>query len=177
MLFEENQAQKKYKTVEEASRILTSIDTSYISEQVKSMIEKSSYFFLATASKDGVPNVNYKGGEKGFVHVVDKTTIIFPDIVGNGILHGINDIMENPNIAMLFIDFITSQRFKVNGSATIIDATEEITKYLDYTGFDYPPRVIKVDVTYVIGNCSKNIDNVRKEIIDYEDNWESPCGT
>ena len=166
MIVEENQAQKKYKTIEEASRLLKSMDTSYIPVHVKYMIENSSYFFLATSSKDGTPNINYKGGEKGFVHVLDENTIIFPDIVGNGIFHGMNDIIQNPNIAMLFIDFVTSQRFKVNGTATIIDEVKDISKYLDYTGFDYPPRVIKVDVTYVIGNCSKNIDNVRKEIVE-----------
>ncbi|MCH9813992.1 MAG: pyridoxamine 5'-phosphate oxidase family protein [Epsilonproteobacteria bacterium] len=170
MAYIENKAQKKYSTTEQASKILSSIDTTCISNQVKSVISKCSYFFLSTASKDGQPNINFKGGDKGFVHVLDKNTIIFPDLLGNGILHGINDMMENPNVAMLFIDFITGVRYKVNGLATIIDNTEEINKYLDFCGFDYPTRIIKVDVNYVIGNCSKNIDNVRREIIDYETN-------
>lgn len=177
MSYTENEAQKKYSTVEQASRILSSVDTTCISNQVKSIISKCSYFFLSTASKDSQPNINFKGGDKGFVHVLDKSTIIFPDLHGNGILHGINDIMENPHVAMLFIDFNTGVRYKVNGLATILDDTEDINKYLDFTGFDYPARVIKVDVNYVIGNCSKNIDNVRKEIVEYEANWESPCGT
>jgi predicted pyridoxine 5'-phosphate oxidase superfamily flavin-nucleotide-binding protein len=177
MSYKENEAQNKYSTIEQASSILNSIDTTCISNHVKSVINNCSYFFLATASKEAHPNMNFKGGDKGFVHVVNKNTIIFPDLIGNGILHGINDIMQNPNVAMLFIDFITGVRYKVNGLATIIDNTEEVNKYLDFTGFDYPTRIIKVNVNYVIGNCSKSIDNVRKEIIDYEANWESPCGT
>ena len=177
MPYIKNKAQEKYSTTEQASRILNYIDTACISNHAKSLIANCSYFFLATASKNAHPNMNFKGGDKGFVHVLDKSTIIFPDLSGNGILHGINDIMENTNIAMLFINFITGERYKVNGRATIIDNKEELNKYLDFTGFDYPTRIIKVNVNYVIGNCSKNIDNVRKEIIDYETNWESPCGT
>ena len=82
MSYTESEAQKKYSTVEQAS-------------------------------KDSQPNINFKGGAKGFVHVLDKNTIIFPDLHGNGILHGINDMMENPHIAMLFIDFNTGVRCKL----------------------------------------------------------------
>ncbi|MFT5661485.1 MAG: putative pyridoxine 5'-phosphate oxidase superfamily flavin-nucleotide-binding protein [Sulfurimonas sp.] len=168
MIVNKNKAQTKYGTLQIASMILTATDTARMSKPVRELISKSSYFFLATASKEGKPNMNYKGGEVGFVHVVDETTIVFPDYDGNGILHGISDMMDNPNIAMLFIDFNTSLRFKVNGIATIIDSKEEVAKYLDYKGFDYAPRLIKVDVKYVLGNCSKNIDNVRKDILSYE---------
>ena len=151
-----------------ASMILSVTDTSRMSKPVRELISKSSYFFLATASKDSQPNMNYKGGDAGFVHVLDETTLLFPDYDGNGILHGVNDIMENPNIAMLFIDFTTSLRFKVNGRASIIDNQEDISQYLDYKGFDYPTRLIKVDVQYVLGNCSKSLDNVKKEILNHE---------
>lgn len=168
MIDSNNKAQIKYGTLQVASMILSATDTTSISKVVKEVITKASYFFLATASKEGHPNINYKGGEKGFVHVLDENTILFPDYDGNGILHGVNDMMENPNIGMLFIDFNTGERYKVSGVTTIIDKPEDIKQYLDYTGFDYPSRIIKVTVTYVLGNCSKNIDNVRNEIINYE---------
>jgi len=177
MSYIENQAQKKYGTSDQAQSILGSINTSCISDRIASVITQCSYFFLSTASKDAQPNINFKGGEKGFVHLLDQNTLIFADQEGNGILHGINDILQNPNVAMLFIDFITGSRYKINGQASIIDDKEELKQYLDFKGFDYPSRVIKVDVKYVIGNCSKNIDNVRQEIVEYESNWESPCGT
>ena len=177
MFIANSKAQVKYGTLQIAAMILGSTDTSRMSTPVRTLIGKSSYFFLATSSKDGEPNMNFKGGEVGFVHVVDETTLLFPDYDGNGILHGVNDMMENPNVGMLFIDFNTSMRFKVNGVATILDKPEELSPYLDCKGFDFAPRIIKVDVKYVLGNCSKNIDNVRKEIIEYEENWESPCGT
>ena len=172
-----NNAQEKYGTQHMASNILESVNTSRIYAHLKKIINGCSYFFLATASKDAKVNVNFKGGEKGFVHVIDENTILFPDYDGNGIFHGLNDIMENPNVGMLFIDFNTSQRFKINGVATIIDDSKTVTKYLDWKGFsEYPTRIIKVNVTYVLGNCSKYIENVRNEIVEYENSWESPCG-
>lgn len=176
MAYKTNKAQQKYSTQQQALGILSFLDTSCMSQEVMKIVKNSSYFFLATSSIDGVPNLNFKGGEKGFVHVLNNKTIIFPDFIGNGILHGINDIMQNSHIAILFIDFVTGIRYKISGAASIIDKTEEISQYLNLKGFDYPPRVIMVDINYVIGNCSKHIDNVRKEIIAFEKNWEAPCG-
>ena len=121
-----NNAQEKYGTKHLASSILNLLDTTRISASLQKMISTSSYFFLATASKDAKVNVNFKGGEKGFIHVLNDITLMFPDYEGNGILHGINDIMQNPNVGMLFIDFNTSKRFKLNGVATIIDDEDTV---------------------------------------------------
>ena len=69
---------------------------------------------------------------------------------------------------MLFIDFSKDVRYKVNGIATIIDDKENMKKYLDYKGFDYASRAIKVEIIYVLGNCSKYIENVRQDILAFE---------
>ena len=80
----------KYRT-KEGEMILDRTDTPKLSKSVAYIIQNSSYFFLATTSKEGQPNVNFKGGEKGFVHVLDENCLIFP---------GVNDIIENSNIAI-----------------------------------------------------------------------------
>ena len=166
----------KYRT-KEGEMILDRTDTTKLSKSVAYIIQNSSYFFLATTSKQGQPNINFKGGEKGFVHVLNENCLIFPDFEGNGIFHGVNDIIENSNVAMLFVDFTKDVRYKVNGVATIIDNKENMRKYLDYKGFDYAPRAIKVEITYVLGNCSKYIKNVRQDILAFEQEWEPACGT
>lgn len=166
----------KYRT-KEGETILKKTDSIKLSKNVQNVIRNCSYFFLATASKKGQPNVNFKGGERGFVHVLDDKTLIFPDFDGNGIFHGVNDIIENSNIAMLFIDFTQDIRYKINGIATIVDDKETMNKYLDLKGFDYVSRVIKVDVTYVLRNCSKYIENVRQDILTFEKEWEPACGS
>jgi len=165
-----NDAQVAYNSVEQASLNLSFEDTTKLSKTLQSLIKKTSYFFLATSSQAGEPNINFKGGEAGFIHIIDDNTILFPDFDGNGIFHGINDMMHNPNVAMLFIDFKNTMRYKANGIATIIDDQDEISQYLDLKGFDYPPRVIKVKITYAIRNCSKNIHLVRDDILEFEQN-------
>jgi len=148
--------------------ILNRTDTRKLSKDVQNAIANSSYFFLATSSSTANPNINFKGGERGFVNILNEHTLLFPDFDGNGIFHGLNDIDDNPNIAMLFIDFVQDIRYKVHGIATIIDNKETMNKYIDFKGFDYAPRAIQVDVTYVIGNCSKYIENVRRDILNFE---------
>lgn len=165
----------KYRT-EQGKMILDMTDTTKLSKSLQNIIKNCSYFFLATSSKQGQPNINFKGGDRGFVHVLDENTIIFPDFDGNGIFHGVNNIIENSSVALLFIDFIKDIRYKVNGVATVIDDKKSINKYLDLKGFDYATRVIKIDITYVLGNCSRYIENVRRDIMAFEQEWEPACG-
>jgi len=53
------------------------------------------------------------------------------------VLPGVNDIIENPNVAMLFIDFTQDIRYKISGIATIVDDKDTISQYLNFKGFDY----------------------------------------
>ncbi|WP_457746970.1 pyridoxamine 5'-phosphate oxidase family protein [Sulfurimonas sp.] len=156
---------KTVNITKEGELLLAKTNTAKLPKNLMAFIQNCSYFFLATASQQAHPNVNFKGGEKGFVHVLDENSLIFPDYNGNGIFHGVNDIIENPNVAMLFIDFTRDMRYKVNGIATIIDDEKIMKKYIAFKGFDYATRVIKVDITYVLGNCSKHLKNVRQEIL------------
>ena len=75
-------------------------------------------FFLATADADGQPQCSYKGGEPGFVRVVDERTIAFPGYDGNGMFLSIGNMGVNPNVGLLFIDFERGTRLRFNGIAT-----------------------------------------------------------
>lgn len=164
-------ARQKYETVDQANYWLNLIDTTYLDEHVTNFIQSINYFFLATSSKDGMTNVNFKGtNSKSLIKVVNKKKLIFADFDGNGILHSIGDIASNPNIGMLIIDFSRDRRVKINGKATIIDDKEIISKYFDIFETYNISRLIEVDVEYVIPNCSNNISVVRESIAKYEKN-------
>ena len=62
-------------------------------------------FFLATADADGRPNCSYKGGDPGFVRVLDERTIAFPNYDGNGMYLSMGNVLVNPHVGLLFIDF------------------------------------------------------------------------
>jgi predicted pyridoxine 5'-phosphate oxidase superfamily flavin-nucleotide-binding protein len=89
-------------------------------EDDAAFIRRSRMFFLATADADGNPDCSYKGGVPGFVHVTGEATLEIPDYDGNGMYRSWGNVRTNPRVALLFIDFETPKRLRVNGSAQII---------------------------------------------------------
>ena len=90
-----------------------------ISEAHRRFIEARDMFFLATADATGAPECSYKGGEPGFVRVIDPTTVVFPVYDGNGMFKSLGNLVVNPYVGMLFIDFESPRRLRVNGCATL----------------------------------------------------------
>ncbi len=157
---------EKYGTTAQATYWLNVLETTSLDSMMIELIGKTDYFFLATSSADGRPNVNYKGGEKGFLHVIDKNTIVFPDFKGNGILHSIGDIETNPYVGLLIADFIEDVRIKISGKATILSASKEIEAYEEIFRAYQFDRLILVKIDYAIPNCSNNLCKVRESILD-----------
>src|SRR5262245_58818144 len=71
----------------------------------RAFIGKAAQFFLATADAEGRPDCSYKGGMPGFVRILDVVTLAFPDYDGNGMFRSLGNIVVNPNVGLLFIDF------------------------------------------------------------------------
>ena len=73
--------------------------------------------FVATADADGHPQCSYKGGEPGFVRVLDERTITLPSYDGNGMYLTAGNLLVNPHVGLLFIDFESRKRLRLNGVA------------------------------------------------------------
>lgn len=159
---------QKYGTTKQAELIFENLDTTTPNDRMIKFIENMNYFFLATSSKDGRVNVNFKGTKsKSLIKFLDKNRLIFPDFDGNGILHSVGDIESNPYVGMLIIDFLNDIRIKINGKAKIIDDKNEIINYLDiFDSFNFS-RLIEVQIEYIIPNCSANLSVVRNSILRY----------
>src|SRR5919198_1426008 len=76
-------------------------------------------FDTPPADEQGRPNCSYKGGEPGFVRVVDERTIAFPHYDGNGMFLSMGNVLRNPNVGMLFIDLERGRRLRLNGIASL----------------------------------------------------------
>ena len=113
--------QDRFDTRRLADRLEDRIVTDTISDGTHAFIEARDMFFLATADADGVPNCSYKGGDPGFVRVVDERTIAFPNYDGNGMYLSMGNLLKNPDVGILFIDFEKSDRVRFNGTATVDD--------------------------------------------------------
>ncbi len=98
------------------------VDSS-LSAEVAHYLESFDFFFIATSNKVGECDSSYRGKRKDVpaVKVLDEHTIIFPDYLGNGSFRSLGNVLENPHIGMLFMDFKTGVRMRVNGEATLSD--------------------------------------------------------
>jgi predicted pyridoxine 5'-phosphate oxidase superfamily flavin-nucleotide-binding protein len=86
----------------------------------REFIERSIYFFLATADAEGRPDVSFKGGPEGFVRVTGDNELAFPDYDGNGMFKSLGNADVNPNVAMLFIALHgRPRRLRVLGTARV----------------------------------------------------------
>ena len=106
---------------------------------------------IATVDRAGRPTVSYKGGSPGFVRVVDDTTLTFPSYDGNGMFLSTGNIVGQGAIGMLFIDFESPQRLRLQGTASI-DLYNSLLA--SYDEFDL---VVRVAVEAVFANCSRYI--------------------
>src|SRR6202011_5622097 len=100
-----------------------------IDYNARGFIERMDMFFLASADEQGRPQCSYKGGDPGFVRVLDETTIAFPCYDGNGMYLSMGNVLVNPNVGLLFVDFESRKRLRLNGVASIDDADPLLAGY------------------------------------------------
>ena len=116
-------------------------------------IERMDMFFLATADDEGQPQCSYKGGEPGFVRVLDAQTLAFPIYDGNGMFLSCGNVLLHPQVGLLFIDFVAERpsRLRVEGVATV--------QLDDPLAATWPEAqfVVRVRATRVFPNCPRYI--------------------
>jgi len=119
----------------------------------RAFIERMDMFFLATADADGRPQCSYKGGDPGFVRVLDEHTVAFPNYDGNGMFMSMGNLLVNPQVGMLFVDFTAERpsRLRLNGVASI-DERDELV--IAWPGAQF---VVRVAATQVFPNCPRYI--------------------
>ena len=121
----------------------------------RDFIEARDMFFIATADAAGNPDCSYKGGDPGFVRVVDRSTIAFPLYDGNGMFLTAGNIAENPSVGVLFIDFENGSRLRLNGEGTI-DGDDPLVG-----GYPGALFVVRVRARAVFPNCRRYVHTHR----------------
>ena len=130
-----------------------------IGEAFKAFIEARDMFFIATVDDDGFPQCSYKGGEPGFVRVLDPSTVAFPMYDGNGMfLTSGNLTGANPNVGLLFVNFEDGTRLRLNGAASVDHDDPLVAEY------PHALFVVRVTVRAVFANCRRYVH--RMELVD-----------
>jgi predicted pyridoxine 5'-phosphate oxidase superfamily flavin-nucleotide-binding protein len=119
----------------------------------RAFIERMDMFFLATADAEGQPQCSYKGGDPGFVRVLDERTLAFPNYDGNGMYLSMGNLLLNPHVGLLFVDFTAKRpsRLRLNGVASVDEQDELATSW---PGAQF---VVRVAATQVFPNCPRYI--------------------
>ena len=91
------------------------------SDDDKDVIESAPFFFLATVGEDGFPDVSYKGGMPGFARCISDTELEFASYDGNGQFRTLGNILSDPHVSLLFINFEQPGRLRIQGTATLSD--------------------------------------------------------
>lgn len=121
----------------------------------RAFIERCPMFFLATANQEGWPDCSYKGGMPGFVRVLDERTLAFPDYDGNGMFRSLGNILINPHVALLFIDFEKPNRLRVHGIATLHLEDPLLSE------FPGAQLIVRVHAERIFPNCPRYIHKMR----------------
>jgi predicted pyridoxine 5'-phosphate oxidase superfamily flavin-nucleotide-binding protein len=121
----------------------------------KAFIESVIYFFLSTADADGRPDCSFKGGSPGFVRVTGESELAFPDYDGNGMFKSLGNILVNPHVGLLFIDFESPQRLRVNGRAAV---REDDPLLAEFVGAQL---VVRVEADAIFPNCPRYIHRMQ----------------
>jgi uncharacterized protein len=124
-------------------------------DEDRAFIARAPMFFLATADAQGRPDCSYKGGLPGFVQVVDDVTLAFPSYDGNGQFRSLGNVLVNPHVGMLFIDFEATKRIRINGVASIDDADPLHAVYPD------ADVVVRVQAREIFPNCPRYIHKLQ----------------
>ncbi len=114
-------------------------------------ITSRDFFFLSTVNERGEPTVSYKGGPVGIVSVLDPSTLIFPNYDGNGMFLSMGNIDATAKIGMLFIDFETPNRIRVQATASVTEDDPELSRYPGAT------MIVRAKVDKVYLNCARLI--------------------
>ena len=177
----EHNLQKKFETEKRALAFYNLQLLNNLNAEMQQFVSEQEMVFISTSDTKGECDASFRAGDTGFVLVLDKKTLLFPEYRGNGVLASMGNISENPHIGMFFIDFYqNSIGLHVNGKAEIL-SNEELTADLDLSrkikmsskklGSRKPISWIKVDVEEAYIHCSKHIPLMKK--IDKIIHWET----
>jgi uncharacterized protein len=143
--------QDRFDTRRLADRLDERLGRSAFTEQDRVFIESRTMFFLATADAEGRPDCSHKGGLPGFIRVVGPDELEFPSYDGNGQFRSLGNVLAHPAVGLLFIDFESPRRLRVNGEATLLDDAEALSRHHG------AQLVVRVRARRIFPNCPRYI--------------------
>ncbi|MGH8630294.1 MAG: pyridoxamine 5'-phosphate oxidase family protein [Burkholderiales bacterium] len=141
-------------------RIADKVEALAINPQLSDLdiafIQSRDMFWLSTIDAQGRPTVSYKGGDPGFVRVIDNKTLVFPLYDGNGMFYSAGNIAGSRKVGMLFMDFERPNRLRVQGEATLSESDALMASFKEAL------MLVRVNVTEVWPNWPRYVHRMQK---------------
>jgi uncharacterized protein len=160
--------QERLGSTHRAERFYRDQVTDYLTPVMQQFIGRMSMAFVATSDGAGECDCTFRAGPEGFIRVLGEHAIAYPEYRGNGVMASLGNILQNPHIGMLMVDFTFDLiGLHVNGEASIVPAAQ--IEEFDLAGGDVehpgrPPEqwvLIEVEEAYI--HCSKHIPKMVPE--------------
>jgi len=146
-------SRKQYERMEDRGGWADTITT-----DLADFIAERDSFYLATATADGQPYIQHRGGPKGFLKVLDEHTLAFADFVGNRQYITAGNLAENNKAFIFLMDYANRQRIKIWGIAEVVENNQKLLNELNDPNYNgKPERVIRFHVTAWDVNCPQHI--------------------
>jgi len=146
-------SREAYARVEEHGGWRTEID-----DKLAGFLANTNSFYMATATADGQPYIQHRGGPKGFIRILDKRTIAFTDYAGNQQYLTQGNLSENPKAHIFIMDYAHRRRVKIWGTARVVEDDPALTESLMPKGYKArPEQVIVFTIAAWDTNCPQHI--------------------
>jgi len=153
-------AQEHYGSRKNYQRMEDDPDRFLLTDQEKVYIPTLDFFFMSTVGENGWPYVQYRGGPKGFLKILDDRTIAFADYRGNRQYISVGNINSGGKVALILLDFPRRERLKVWATATVTDAANDPDLAAKLVDPDYKgkaERLIALKIEAYDWNCPQHI--------------------
>lgn len=129
-----------------------------IDPDLASFLAERDSFYLATASSDGQPYIQHRGGPKGFLRPLDRSTLGFADFAGNRQYISLGNLSENSKAHIFLMDYANRRRVKIWGTAHYVDGDAQLLEQLTVPGYRAKvERAIIFAITAWDINCPAHI--------------------
>ena len=156
----EHYLQCALETSDRATRFYSDQVLDHLNPAMAEFVGRMEMAFISTADADGECDSSLRCGQAGFLRVVDSRTVVYPEYRGNGVMASLGNIMENPHIGMLMVDFADDLiGLHVNGRARIAPL-EEFAEFVEVAGGGGGKKVerwVVVEVQEAYIHCRKHI--------------------
>jgi len=130
-----------------------------LTKEQQDWVARADTFFVASYHQESGADASHRGGNPGFVRALDTNSLAWPDYNGNGMFQTLGNITVNPNVGLLFIDFVHGRTLQLAGTARIIWDADRVAKFVG------AERVVEFHIDQMIEMTS--VSPIRWHLIEY----------